>query len=154
MDNHSHDTSASDLEVRSGGSRPDKAENTKQYSDYPSSSKDDSLIWQNAIQRYYDELRRGGIKGPAIDKDIWNIRSPIDLLEEVKKLEPPDARASMAWLGSLRRLEPILLSLNDFASAAAWALGMNGKVAAVVWGSIRLIWNVSTAHAQLNENLF
>jgi hypothetical protein len=110
-----------------------------------------SLIWQNAIQRYYDELRRGGIKGPAIDKDLWNIKSPIDLLEEVKNLEPPDSRASRAWLGSLHRLKPILLGLNDFASVTAWALGMNGKVAAVVWGSIRLILNVSKASSHLNN---
>lgn len=45
-------------------------------------------------------------------------------------------------MGSLQRLEPILLGLNDFAIVTAWALGMNGKVSAVVWGSIRLILNV------------
>jgi hypothetical protein len=112
----------------------------RQDSSFP---KEESVIWQNAIQRYYDELRRGGIKGPAIDKDLWNIKSPMDLLEQVRNLEPPDSRASRAWLGSLRRLEPILLGLNDFASVTAWALGMNGRVAAVVWGSIRLILNVS-----------
>jgi hypothetical protein len=106
-------------------------------------SKDESVIWQNAIQRYYDELRRGGIKGPAIDKNLWNIKGPMELLEQVRNLEPPDSRASRTWLGSLRRLEPILLGLNDFASVTAWALGMDGKVAAVVWGSIRLILNVS-----------
>lgn len=76
--------------------------------DSPSSSKEESLIWRNAIQRYYDELRSGGIKGPAIDKNIWNIKSPMDLLEEVKNLESPDSRASRAWLGSLRRLEPCI----------------------------------------------
>jgi hypothetical protein len=70
----------------------------------------------------------------------------MDLLEEVKNLEPPDSRASRVWLGSLRRLEPILLGLNDFASVTAWALGMNGKVAVVVWGSIRLILNVVRRH--------
>lgn len=108
-----------------------------------SSMKKESVVWRNAIQRYYDELRRGGIKGPAIDKDLWNIKSPVDLLEQVKDLEPPDLQASRTWLGALHRLEPILLSLNDFASATAWALGMNGKVAGVLWGSIRLILNVS-----------
>lgn len=106
-------------------------------------SKGDSVIWQNAIQRYYDELRRGGIKGPAIDKDLWNIRSPMELLEQIRNLEPLDSGISRTWLGSIRRLEHILLALNDFASATAWALGMDGKVAAVVWGSIRLILNVS-----------
>ena len=117
----------------------------------PLSSREGSLIWQNVIQRYYDELRRGYIKGPAIDKDLWNIKSPVDLLDQVKNLEPPDSRASRAWLGSLGRLEPILLSLNDFASVTAWALGMNGRVAAVVWGSLRLILNVSKASCHLNN---
>jgi len=117
----------------------------------PLSSREGSLIWQNVIQRYYDELRRGYIKGPAIDKDLWNIKSPVDLLDQVKNLEPPDSRASRAWLGSLGRLEPILLSLNDFASVTAWALGMNGRVAAVVWGSLRLILNVSKPLSHLNN---
>ena len=105
--------------------------------------KEESAIWQNAIQRYYDELGRGGIKGPAIEKDLWNVKSPMDLLEQVKNLEPPDSRASRAWLGFINRLEPILRGLNDFASITAWALGMDGRVAAVVWGSIRLILSVS-----------
>src|SRR5947207_14590507 len=51
-----------------------------------------SVIWQSAIQRYYDELKRGGIKGPVIDKDLWNIKSPMDLLEQVRNLEPLDSR--------------------------------------------------------------
>lgn len=105
--------------------------------------KAESAIWRAAIQRYYDELKKGGIKGPAIEKNLWNIENPVNLLEQVRDLEPPDSRTSRAWLGSLSRLEPILLGLNDFASITAWALGMNGRVAAIVWGSIRLILNVS-----------
>ena len=46
-------------------------------------------------------------------------------------------------MDSIHKLESILLDLNDFAAVTAWALGMDGKVAAVVWGSIRLILNVS-----------
>ena len=143
MDNHSRDATApdhpsdtaiSDPKARSGRSRPATAKSTKQRPDSPFSSQEESLIWRNAIERYYEELGRGGIKGPAIDKDLWSIKSPMDLLEEVKNLEPADSRASGAWLGSLHRLEPILLSLNDFVSVTAWALGMNGKVAAVVLG--------------------
>ena len=120
---------------------------------YPSDvTKPDSQIWQNAIYRYYDELKKGGIKGPAIDKDLWNIKSPIELLDQIRALEPSDERTSRAWLGSLRRLETILLSLNDFASVTAWALGMNGKVAAVFWGSIRLLLNVSSSAKLLTKN--
>jgi hypothetical protein len=35
-----------------------------------------------------------------------------------------------------------VLGLNDFVALTAWSLGMNGKVAAVLWGSIRLIIKV------------
>ena len=106
-----------------------------------------SQTWQNAIQRYYDELRKGGYKGPAIDKDLWSIKSPGDLLEQIRETESINAQRSRAWMGSFGRLEPILLGLNDFVVVTAWALGMNGKVAAVVWGSIRLILNVSYGSA-------
>jgi hypothetical protein len=60
MDNHSRDapapdhpsdTAISDLKARSGRSRPATAESTKQQPDPPFSSKEESLVWQNAIQR-------------------------------------------------------------------------------------------------------
>lgn len=105
-------------------------------------AKEESQIWHNAIQKYYDELKKGGIKGPAIDKDLWNIKSPVDLLEEIRAHESLGSSTPRTWMGSLHRLESILLGLNDFAAVTAWAMGMNGKVAAVVWGSIRLILNV------------
>ncbi|WEW59212.1 hypothetical protein PRK78_004681 [Emydomyces testavorans] len=98
-----------------------------------------SPIWQAAIDRYYEELKRGGIKGPAIEKDLWDIESPHDLLDQLAVLLPADPNASKSWMIMLRRLEPVLLSLNDFAAVISCALGMNGRVAAVIWGSIRLI---------------
>ena len=103
----------------------------------------DSPVWQAAVQKYYTQLAKGGIKGPAIDKDLWKIKSPTDLLEEIRALQPQTTGLPRAWTGSLKRLEPILLSLNDFVMVTAWALGMNGRVSAVIWGSIRLILNVS-----------
>ena len=57
---------------------------------------------------------------------------------------PADAQLAGTWVNIMKRLEPILLSLNDFAAVVAWALGMNGKVAAIIWGSIRLILKVLT----------
>jgi hypothetical protein len=108
----------------------------------PTVLSEESRIWQAAVQKYYTELAKGGIKGPAIDKDLWKIESPVDLLDEIRAVQPQNSGLSRAWMGSLQRLEPILLGLNDFAIVTAWALGMNGKVSAVVWGSIRLILNV------------
>ena len=111
----------------------------------------DSQIWQAAVQEYYNELAKGGINGPAIDKDLWKIKSPMDLLEEIRGLQPQTTGLSRAWTISLKRLEPILLSLNDFVMVTAWALGMNGRVSAVIWGSIRLILNVSWVMNGPNE---
>lgn len=101
-----------------------------------------SSIWQAAIDRYYAELRRGGVKGPAIDHDLWSIHSPADLLQQINGLTPADSRTTGSWMRSLRRLEPILLSINDFVAVMTLSLGMNGQVAAVIWGSIRLIMRV------------
>jgi hypothetical protein len=91
-------------------------------------------IWQNAIQKYYEELKKGGYKGKAIDKDVWNVKDPVELLDQIKSLP-----SSEPWMDDLKKL---LLTLSDFAAVTALALGMNGKVAAVIWGSIRLLLNV------------
>lgn len=101
----------------------------------------ESKIWQASVQKYYNELAKGGLKGAHIDKDLWNIKSPIELLDEIRAVQPKNMDSSRAWTGVLQRLEPILLSLNDFVMVTAWALGMNGKVSAVIWGSIRIILN-------------
>lgn len=54
----------------------------------------------------------------------------MDLLDQIKALEPSNSLVSRTWFGSLtlRQLETVLLSLNDFTVVTAWALGMNGKV--------------------------
>lgn len=101
-----------------------------------------SPIWQAAIDRYYEELRKGGVKGPTIDHDVWSIHSPDDLIQQINDLAPANSSVSSQWVGNLRRLEPILLSLNDFAAVITLALGMQGQVAAIIWGSIRLILKV------------
>lgn len=101
-----------------------------------------SPIWQAAIDKYYEELRQGGVKGSTIDEDLWSIHSSDELLQQIHGLAPADAHASGNWTRSLRRLEPILLSLNDFAAVITLTLGMNGQVAAVIWGSMRLILKV------------
>ena len=102
----------------------------------------DSEVWKAAVQKYYNELAKGGLKGANIDKDLWKIKSPIELLDEIRAVQPQNMGLSRAWMGAVQRLEPILLSLNDFVIVTAWALGMNGRVSAVIWGSIRIILNV------------
>ncbi|OAA60362.1 tpr repeat-containing protein [Niveomyces insectorum RCEF 264] len=80
----------------------------------PSSPSPTSAIWQSALQKYYDELARGGMKATAIDKDLWSMRDPEDLLAQINTLRP-----------------------------------LPGKVAAVLWGSIRLI--IKFAHPVLPD---
>lgn len=101
-------------------------------------------IWKRVIYTYYDELQKGGISGLEIEKDLWAIDSPADLLDQIHDLKVPKRMAN-TWLGSIDRSKNIILGLNDFAIVAAWATGMDGKVPAVVWGSIKLLLNVSHA---------
>ena len=107
-----------------------------------------SLIWQAAIDKYYEELRKGGVKGPNIDRELWSVHSPDDLFQQIQCLMPMDPETGSAtWMGSLRfsrRLKPILLNLNDFAAIITSILGTNGQVTDVIWGSIRLIVKVES----------
>lgn len=50
------------------------------------SPEQDRKIWKAALQRYYDELANGGYKGHAIDKDLWDIKDPEELLNQMKAL--------------------------------------------------------------------
>lgn len=113
-----------------------KADLVEQQSEVP---QEDSQVWRQAIRKYYSELEKGGIKGSALDKDLWNITTPMDLMNQIKALESSQSLMSRSWFGSLNlssRLEIVLLSLSDFATVTAWALRMN---ATILWGSIRLI---------------
>jgi hypothetical protein len=91
-------------------------------------------IWKAALQRYYDELASGGYKGHAIDKDLWDIKDAEELLDQIRTLPAFEGAPE-----DLNALKKVLIGLSDFAAVAALALGMNGRVAAVIWGSIRLL---------------
>lgn len=110
----------------------------------PSTPKDKETtnpIWKAAIEKYYGELRQGGLKEAAIDKDLWNIGSPDDLLSQIERLAPPEAE-STKWTKYTAQLKPTLLGLGDFMAWISLLMGMNGRVAAIIWGSIRLIVQV------------
>lgn len=102
-----------------------------------------SPLWQAAIEKYYTELANGGIEASVIDKHLWKIQSPDELIAQIEAVGKGQATQSATWTKSLAQLRPVLLGLNDFAALASWLMGMNGKVAAVLWGSIRLIIKVS-----------
>jgi hypothetical protein len=99
----------------------------------------DSSIWQAAVNRYYDELRKGGIKPEVINKDLWDIKSPSDLIAQLEALSAP---RSKTWTVDLNRLKTVLLALGDFAALTALVVNVNGRVAALLYGSVRLIVKV------------
>lgn len=102
--------------------------------------------WLAAIDKYYEELRRGGVKGLNIDQDFWSVYSPDDLLQQIQNLTAMDPETGSAnWMGSLRRLKHILFKLNAFVAIIKMALDTDGQVEAVIWGSIRLIFKVGAA---------
>ncbi|CAH0040349.1 unnamed protein product, partial [Clonostachys rhizophaga] len=96
-------------------------------------------IWKNAMKKYYDELRKGGIEPSVIDKYLWKIQNLEDLFNQPESLfEVQDSQPSSLVQG-LTQLRPTLLALNHFLGATSWIMGTNAKFAAVLWGSFRLI---------------
>ena len=101
--------------------------------------------WLAAIDKYYEELRRGGVKGLNIDQDLWSVYSPDNLLQQIQSLTTMEPEAGSAkWMGLLRRVKHILLNLNGYMAVMKQALELDGQVEAVIWGSIRLVFKVGS----------
>lgn len=80
---------------------------------------------------------------PTIDQDLWRIHSPNVLIDEIQEMVPRESQIFKIWMNALLKFESVLLALNGFAAVIALSLGMNGRVAALLWGSLRLILKVS-----------
>ena len=76
-------------------------------------------VWQAAIEKYYGELAKGGIKASMIDKDLWDVRGPDELITQIEALVPMQAVQSNTWAKAMSRLQPVVLSLNDFVALTA-----------------------------------
>jgi len=72
---------------------------------------------------------------------MLEVDSVEELLNQAKALKPPGA-FNKTSASSLNRLEPILNHLNDFSAVIALCFGADAKIAALVWGSIRIILTV------------
>ncbi|ELQ32324.1 hypothetical protein OOU_Y34scaffold01189g6 [Pyricularia oryzae Y34] len=88
---------------------------------------DSSPIWKTALERYFAETRKGGIKDAAIENHLWTVQTPEDLLNGIEAIVPPNTEPSISWARALKELKPVLLGLSDFAAIIAWAFGMDGK---------------------------
>ncbi|KAM5466968.1 hypothetical protein MauCBS54593_005587 [Microsporum audouinii] len=98
-----------------------------------------SATWQAAIDRYFDELKEGGAYSQDIEHNLWNVHSSEELLDKIRTQSSMELQGSKSLVGLSQRLEPILVSFNDFAAIITLAAGMNNQAMAVIWGSIRLI---------------
>jgi hypothetical protein len=101
-----------------------------------------SPLWQEAIRNYYAELAKGGIRASAIDKDLWKTETPEELIAHIETEGGAKAAGSASWSRALTQVKPVLLGLNDFVALSSWLMGVNAKVAVVLWGSVKLIIKV------------
>ncbi len=104
-----------------------------------------SPLWDKALQRYRDELKECDDY-----ESILEVDSVEELLNQAKALRP-DGALNKTSASSLCRLEPILNHLNDFSAIVALCFGANAKIAALVWGSIRIILTVQASLMVQNQ---
>ncbi|KAK4452538.1 hypothetical protein QBC34DRAFT_455296, partial [Podospora aff. communis PSN243] len=97
-----------------------------------------SPIWHAALDKYYNELARGGMRAAAMDEEVWNIESPDELLAQIQDLETAQKPESPAWPRTLLQLQPVLLGVGDCAALTAWVMGKNAMIASVLWVLIRM----------------
>ena len=63
------------------------------------------------------------------------------MVEQIKTLEPPNAREKAV----VNRLDSVLKFVNDFSAVVAVCFGADAKIAALVWGSMRLILTLASS---------
>lgn len=96
-------------------------------------------IWKTVLERYFAETRKGGIKNAVIENHLWTVYTSENLFNGIEVIVPPNTEPSISWAKILKKLKPGMLGLNFFAVIIIRVFGMEGKVAALFWGSIRLI---------------
>lgn len=97
-----------------------------------------SPFWNKALKRY-----RGELEEEEVDEyqTILEAGALEDLVEQIKTLEPPTAKEKAV----VNRLDSILKFVNDFSAIVAVCFGADAKLAALVWGSIRLILTLASS---------
>lgn len=90
-------------------------------------------LWHRALERYREELETNDDY-----QSIIEIGSLDDLLNYAKTFEPLLPR-DRSVLDSMNRLGPALKFVDDFSALIAVCFGVDAKLTAFVWGSIRLM---------------
>ena len=106
-------------------------------------SRPPSPFWNKALRRY-----RGELEDEEADQYQMIVEAGTldELVEQIKTLEPPNAKEKAV----VNRLDSILKFLNDFSAVVAVCFGADAKLAALVWGSIRMILTLA---ASANDTL-
>lgn len=100
-------------------------------------------IWQIAVDKFYGQLDDGGIKKTPMNEHVlWKIKGPDVLIEETQKLMTQESHISEVWTTVLPKLKPVLSDLDDFVTVITRLAGMDGRVAAFLWGSMKLLFKV------------
>ena len=97
-----------------------------------------NTFWNKALQRY-----RGELEEEEIDEyqTILEAGTLENLVEQIRTLEPPNAREKAV----INRLDSVLKFVNDFSAVVAVCFGADAKLAALVWGSIRMILTLASS---------
>ena len=91
-----------------------------------------------ALRRY-----RGGLEEEEFDEyqTILEAGTLEDLVEHIKTLEPPNVKEKAV----INRLDTVLKFFNDFSAVLAVCFGADAKLAALVWGSIRMVLTLASS---------
>ncbi|KAI9725809.1 MAG: hypothetical protein M1828_002438 [Chrysothrix sp. TS-e1954] len=116
-----------------------------------SERKPDSPIWRraihNALARYRDDLQETEDYEAIIESETQ--QDILRFAESIKALPPQEQNG----LSSMRRLAPILKSLDDLTAILAVCFGADAKITAVLWGSMRLIVDLASTSTDVFRNV-
>jgi len=110
--------------------------------------------WKTMLEKFYTELAKSGVEVAEVNMRLWGIKTLDQLVAEFETFD------SNSHLGDgrfkFRSLLGRLESLRDFASVVASRMSMNGKVQALLWGSIQFIVKVHLSpcdclHSKVNR---
>lgn len=110
------------------------------YSYFPDTLRHDEIkskspLWEKALENYREEL-----SGNDYYETILENGTLEELIDHTKTLEPssPSDKTS----STMSRIKPIVKFFNDFSTIVAICFGADTVLAAVVWGSIRVLLTV------------
>ena len=101
-------------------------------------SRPSSPLWNIALERYKVELEDNNIDEYQAILEHGTLE---DLVEQIKTIQQPNAQEKAA----VSRLDSILKFVNDFSAVVAVCLGAEARLAALVWGSIRIILTLASS---------